>query len=89
MSEAGFDRSVLPHFLCDKYTSSLVATGVYIMPRRVFPLLSEYCATAKRDNMGSFIARLVQVDRVDAYSFTKTWIDIGEKMMRELQAATP
>jgi glucose-1-phosphate thymidylyltransferase len=70
-------------------TSSMVATGVYIIPRRIFPLLSDYCANAKRDNMGSFISHLVQVDRVEAYMFTKTWLDIGDEIMHELEYAMP
>ncbi len=64
----------------EKAVSTLVATGVYILPKRVFPLLSEYCAESKRDNMGSFISNLVQVDRVDAYLFTEPWIDISSEL---------
>jgi glucose-1-phosphate thymidylyltransferase len=63
-------------------TSSLVATGVYILPQRVFPLLSSYCAESNRDNMGSFISNLVRVDHVEAYSFTELWIDISSELTR-------
>jgi len=57
--------------------SSLVSTGIYIFPPRVFPLLSRYCAEGKRDNLGSFIAHLIDGDEVHARIFTETWRDIG------------
>jgi glucose-1-phosphate thymidylyltransferase len=57
--------------------SSLVSTGIYIFPPRIFPLLSRYCAEGKRDNLGSFIAHLVERDEVHACIFTETWRDIG------------
>jgi glucose-1-phosphate thymidylyltransferase len=57
--------------------SSLVSTGIYIFPPRIFPLLSRYCAESKRDNLGSFIAHLVEKDEVHACIFTETWRDIG------------
>jgi glucose-1-phosphate thymidylyltransferase len=57
--------------------SSLVSTGIYIFPPRIFPLLSRYCAEGKRDNLGSFIAHLVEKDEVRAHTFTETWRDIG------------
>jgi glucose-1-phosphate thymidylyltransferase len=57
--------------------SSLVSTGIYIIPPRIFPLLSLYCAEDKRDNLGSFIAHLVEKDEVHARIFTETWLDIG------------
>jgi glucose-1-phosphate thymidylyltransferase len=57
--------------------SSLVSTGIYVLPPRIFPLLSEYCAQGKRDNLGGFIAHLVERDEVHARIFTETWRDIG------------
>ena len=57
--------------------SSLIATGCYIFPPRIFPLLSHYCSKDKRDNLGSFISYLVDSDEVHAYSFTELWLDIG------------
>ena len=57
--------------------SSLVSTGIYIFPPRIFPLLSRYCAESKRDNLGSFIAHLIERDEVHARIFTETWCDIG------------
>jgi len=60
-----------------KPKSSLVATACYIFPQRVFPLLNQYCQRGKRDNLGSFIAYLIDKDEVHAYPFTESWIDIG------------
>lgn len=63
-------------------TSSIISTGIYVIPERVFPILSRYCSEGKRDNMGSFINYLVGVDEVKAYSFTETWIDIGDEIKK-------
>lgn len=60
-----------------KPQSSLVATACYIFPQRIFPLLRQYCQRGKRDNLGSFIAYLIDKDEVHAYPFTESWIDIG------------
>lgn len=57
--------------------SSLIATACYIFPMRIFPLLAKYCAEGKRDNLGGFIAYLVEKDEVHAYTFNETWFDIG------------
>ena len=57
--------------------SSLVSTGIYLFPPRIFPSLSQYCAEGKRDNLGDFIAYLVERDEVHARIFTETWLDIG------------
>ncbi len=66
-------------------TSTLVATGVYILPQRIFPILSEYCSGTRRDNMGSFISYLVQEDMVEAYKFIEPWIDISTELNRQSQ----
>jgi len=60
-----------------KPKSRLVDTACYIFPSRIFPLLHQYCQRGKRDNLGSFIAYLVDHDEVYAYTFTEPWIDIG------------
>ena len=57
--------------------SSLVATACYILPQRIFPLLSQYCSEGKRDNLGNLIAYLVDIDEVHAYPFSDLWFDIG------------
>ena len=60
-----------------KPKSSLIATACYIFPPRIFPLLEQYCSGGKRDNLGSFIARLIATDQVHGYPFTEPWFDIG------------
>ncbi len=57
--------------------SSLVATGCYILPARIFPILEDYCASHRRDNLGDFIRHLVEEDEVHAWSFQEEWLDIG------------
>ncbi len=57
--------------------SSLIATACYVFPRRVFPLLNLYCRLGEKDNLGSFVAYLVNCDEVHAYAFTEPWVDIG------------
>jgi glucose-1-phosphate thymidylyltransferase len=59
-----------------KPKSSLVAIACYIFPPRIFPLLSQCCVEG-RDNLGSFISYLVEVDEVQAYTFSEVWYDIG------------
>lgn len=63
-------------------TSSMAATGIYVLPKRVFPLLSRYCEERKRDNLGSFIAHLLEHEEVYAYSFNELWIDIGDEILK-------
>lgn len=57
--------------------SSLIATGCYILPARVLPLLEKYCISDRRDNLGDFIRFLVEEDEVYAYPFEDIWLDIG------------
>lgn len=57
--------------------SSLVATACWIIPARIFPLIAEFCSQGKQDNLGSFIAYLVQREEVYAYVFDELWLDIG------------
>jgi glucose-1-phosphate thymidylyltransferase len=63
-------------------TSSIVATGMYIFPTRIFPLLAEYCQLQKQDNLGNFISYLINIEPVHAYAFTQTWIDIGDEIKK-------
>lgn len=57
--------------------SSLIATACYIFPPRIFPLLLKCCAQGKRDNLGNFIAYLIETDEVHVYTFSELWFDIG------------
>jgi glucose-1-phosphate thymidylyltransferase len=63
-------------------SSSIVSTGIYILPSRVFPSLSKYCSDNKRDNMGSFISYLISIEKVYAYVFSGAWVDIGDEINR-------
>ncbi len=68
-----------------KPKSSLVAIACYIFPPRVFPLLFQCCVKG-RDNLGSFISYLAEVDDVKAYTFSEAWYDIGSlEVYRSLQ----
>ena len=60
-----------------KPKSSLVATAIYILPPRIFPLLSRYYAEGEKDNLGNFIAYLIENDEVHAYTFNELWVDPG------------
>ncbi|MDP6127372.1 MAG: nucleotidyltransferase family protein [Dehalococcoidales bacterium] len=59
--------------------SSLIATGCYVFPARIFPLLEKYCASDGRDNLGDFIEYLFNEDEVHAWSFQETWFDMGNE----------
>ncbi len=57
--------------------STLVSTACWIVPARVFPFVREFSLEAKRDNLGNFITYLTEKDKVFAFAFKETWIDIG------------
>jgi glucose-1-phosphate thymidylyltransferase len=57
--------------------SSLIATACYIFPPRIFPILSQFSARGKKDNLGNFIAYLIETDEVYACTFSELWFDIG------------
>lgn len=63
-------------------TSSVIATGIYVLPPRVFPIISKYCLKDKRDNLGSFISHLLSLEKVYAYVFSGAWMDIGDEINR-------
>jgi glucose-1-phosphate thymidylyltransferase len=57
--------------------SSLVSTACWIIPARVFPAIEDFCLGERKDNLGNFIAYLIERDQVLAYPFSEKWIDIG------------
>ena len=66
-----------------KPTSSIIATGIYLLPARIFPILSRYCEEKKQDNLGQFISYLLRrKEPVRAYAFTQIWMDIGDEIGR-------
>jgi glucose-1-phosphate thymidylyltransferase len=66
----------------EKPTSSIVATGIYVLPSRIFPVLSDYCGNKKQDNMGSFVKYLLEREEVHAFVFSDFWADIGFEIQR-------
>ena len=58
--------------------SSLVSTACWILPSRIFPYVNEFCGETRRDNLGNFITYLLERDKIYAFPFKETWIDIGD-----------
>ncbi len=64
-------------------TSSVSASGIYILPSRIFSTLAKYAFQDKRDNLGSFISFLLdQGEEVQAYTFNQLWMDIGDEIKK-------
>ena len=61
--------------------SSIVATGIYMLPKRIFPHLSLFCSNKKQDNLGSFFSYLLDKENVFGYRFQNTWLDIGDDII--------
>ncbi|HDI12614.1 MAG: hypothetical protein DRN83_03960 [Hadesarchaea archaeon] len=60
--------------------SEYVAMGIYVFPRKIFPILSEFCRGQKRDAPGFFLQHLMERgERVDGYLFTGEWYDVSHK----------
>lgn len=57
-------------------TSTLVSTGVYIFPPKVFPEIISY-SQKHTDNLGGIFEHLLKKHQVHAYPFEGKWIDIG------------
>jgi len=66
----------------EQATSSIIATGVYILPSRVFGTLKRYCEESRRDNLGSFLSHLIGKEEVHAYIFDGMWVDIGDEIRK-------
>jgi glucose-1-phosphate thymidylyltransferase len=61
--------------------SSIVATGIYILPKRIFSQLSLYCNNKKQDSLGSFFSYLLDKENVFGYRFQNTWLDVGDDII--------
>jgi NDP-sugar pyrophosphorylase family protein len=60
--------------------SEYVGTGIYIFPKRIFPLLEKFCRETKRDAPGFFIQHLIERgEKVKGYLFSGEWYDISNK----------
>jgi glucose-1-phosphate thymidylyltransferase len=67
----------------EKATSSIVSTGIYILPVRLFSSLSRYCSEGKKDNMGSLISYFLNnKEKIYAFVFNEKWMDIGDEIKR-------
>lgn len=62
--------------------SNIIATGIYVLPQRIYPLLSQYCRECDRDNLGHFAGYLLDKEEVYAYIFSEFWQDIGNEIMQ-------
>jgi len=60
--------------------SNYVSTGVYLFPKRIFPILGDFCRNSKRDAPGFFIQHLMERgEKVKGYLFTGEWYDVSHK----------
>lgn len=60
--------------------SNYVSTGVYLFPKRVFPILEDFCGAKKQDAPGYFIQNLMQRgETVEGYLFDGEWYDVSHK----------
>ncbi len=60
--------------------SEYVSTGVYLFPKRIFPILEKFCKESKQDAPGFFIQYLMNKgEKVRGYLFTGKWHDVSHK----------
>ena len=60
--------------------SEYVGTGIYLLPKRVFPILDEFCKKQKRDAPGFFIQHLIERgEKIKGYLFGGDWYDVSHK----------
>ena len=70
--------------------TSLIGIACYLLPPRLFPVLSRYHREHPEvDQLGHFIAYLVECDTVDAYVFTELWLDTAAIISSSGQIGTP
>ncbi|HID60603.1 MAG TPA: cupin domain-containing protein [Hadesarchaea archaeon] len=60
--------------------SEYVATGIYILPKRIFSILNEFCKNKKQDAPGFFIQHLIERgEKVGGHLFSGEWYDLSHK----------
>lgn len=60
--------------------SKYVGTGIYLLPRRVLPVLLDFCKGKKRDAPGYFIQHLASLgEPIKGYLFEGEWYDISHR----------
>jgi len=70
--------------------TSLIGIACYILPPRLFPVLSRYHHEHPEiDQLGHFITYLVEYDAVDAYVFTELWLDTADILSLSGEIGTP
>jgi len=70
--------------------TSLIGVACYILPPRLFPVLSRYHREHPEiDQLGHFITYLVEYDKVDAYVFTELWLDTAAILSSSGQITAP
>lgn len=57
--------------------TTLVSTGLYIFPPKVFSYIRDLAMTKPRDNLGELIHHILAFDPVYSYLFKGAWFDIG------------
>jgi len=57
--------------------TTLISTGVYILPSRCFNHLKYFCSTRRPDNLGGFFKYLIEKEDVISWPFDDPWFDIG------------
>lgn len=69
--------------------TSLISVACYLLPPRLFPVLSRYHREHPEiDQLGHFVAHLVECDTVDAYVFTELWMDTAAIISSSRQITT-
>jgi len=70
--------------------TSLIGIACYILPPRLFPVLSRYHREHPEvDQLGHFITYLVETDTVDAYIFAEIWRDTAGILALSDEVGTP
>lgn len=70
--------------------TSLIGIACYILPPRLFPVLSLYHHEHPEvDQLGHFITYLVETDTVDAHIFTELWQDTAGILALSDEVGTP
>lgn len=70
--------------------SEYVGVGIYILPKRTFPMLDEFCKDKKQDAPGFFVQHLMERgEKIKGYLFTGEWFDLSHKSyLREFKDST-
>jgi quercetin dioxygenase-like cupin family protein len=60
--------------------SEYIGVGIYIFPKRIFPVLDQFCRAPKQDAPGFFLQYLLERgEKVKGYLFEGEWSDVSNK----------